>query len=72
MALRSRDSKNLLLSGWPGEVERDILALDFAEYYSAALLGLGYDLGLATMSRSSTSNTKVAPGLIVGGAPLSP
>src|SRR5438132_1377865 len=27
---------------------------------------------LVTISRSSTSNTKVAPGLIVGGAPLSP
>ena len=27
---------------------------------------------LVTISRSSTSNTNVAPGLIVGGAPLSP
>ena len=31
----------------------------------------GY-LALATISSSSTSNTKVAPGLMVGGAPLSP
>jgi len=34
--------------------------------------GRGYDFGLATISKSSTSKTSVAPGLIVGGAPLSP
>ena len=54
---------------WLREVERDMLPLDrmgMAEgIYFAGATG-------ATISRSSTSNTNVAPGLIVGGAPLSP
>ena len=51
------------------QVERDMLPLDrmgMAEgIYFAGATG-------AMISSSSTSNTSVAPGLIVGGAPLSP
>jgi hypothetical protein len=61
-----RERPNFLLNGWLSEVERDILPLNLMRttvrtYFAAA-----------TISRSSTSNTNVAPGLIVGGAPLSP
>lgn len=47
------------------EVEREVIPLDLMRttlrYYLAA-----------TISRSSTSKINVEPGLIVGGAPLSP
>jgi hypothetical protein len=46
-----------------GEVERDILSARPCEDYGA---------GGLLISRSSTSKTNVAPGLIEGGAPLSP
>ena len=39
LASRSRDTINLPLNGWPGEVERDRLPLDPAEDYSAGLFG---------------------------------
>lgn len=35
---------NVPLNGWSGEVERDILPLDYAEDCSGGLLSLGYDL----------------------------
>jgi hypothetical protein len=53
------------LNEWPSEVERDILPLDPVKVAVNNYLA-------ATISRSSTSNTNVAPGLIEGGAPLSP
>lgn len=46
------------------EIELDISPLDLAGTYRAGYL-------VATISRSSMSNTNVAPGLIRGGRPLS-
>ena len=39
IGVASRYSTNLLLNGWPGEVERDSLPLDRAEDNSGGLLG---------------------------------
>jgi hypothetical protein len=47
-----------------------MLLLDFAEDCGTGLRWIGYDFGLATISKSSTSNTSVSPGLIVWGAPV--
>jgi hypothetical protein len=47
------------------EVERETVPLDLVRTTEQNYLA-------ATISRSSTSKTNVAPGLIVGGAPLSP
>jgi len=47
------------------EVERDTLPLDLMRIVVRDYLA-------ATISRSSTSNTNVAPGLMIGGRPPSP
>ena len=61
----SRYRANLLLNEVTNEVEREILPLDLVNVIVRNYLA-------ATISRSSTSNTSVAPGLMRGGAPLSP
>jgi hypothetical protein len=66
-----RRSSRIALPGNPSvewvtnEVERENFPLDLVNVIVRNYLA-------ATISRSSTSNTNVAPGLIVGGAPLSP
>jgi hypothetical protein len=62
----SRDWVNVPSNGWPSEIERDILPLDLMSAIVRTYFAAG------TISRSSTSNTNVAPGLMLGGAPLSP
>jgi hypothetical protein len=61
----SRYRANVPLKWVTNEVERDTLPLDLMRIVVRDYLA-------ATISRSSISNTNVAPGLMIGGRPPSP